>query len=184
MGVPLVPPWVPDLPPSPEDATGNQPSEDEQSPQETVADTVPPVAPRARFGPARRSLGRFAGDGDVTNMRSALGHYVRRGYGGATTTTQRVGGTVRSAGALFDALSPVIGGQHDEASSQFDILNLSDKSADEILDALVEAVRPIDGTIGRGGLLELRFAMPCRISLTGSLTPTCWHCPMSSGSLP
>ena len=146
-----MPPWVPDLPASPEDETGNQPSGDNQSHQETVVSTAqddpPQVAPHARFGPARRSLGRFARDGEFTNLRSALGHYVRRGYGGASTATQRMGGTVSAAGALYAALSSATEGRRGEESSQFDFLDFSDKSTDEMLDVLVEVVRPIDGTL-------------------------------------
>ena len=146
-----MPPWVPDLPASPEDETGNQPSGDDQSHQEPVVPTAQgepsPVAPYARFGSTRRSLGRFARDGEFSNLRSALGHYVRRGYGGSSTATQRMGGTVRAAGALYDALSSAIEDRRSEESSQFDILDLSDKSADEILDTIVETVRPIDGTL-------------------------------------
>ena len=133
-GVLLVPPWVPDLPPllGPEDSTPS---------------AGPPLAaPTGRFGPARRSLGLFAHTGAPSDMRRGLGHYIRRGYGGARTATQRMGGTIRTAGTLYGALSSAAAGQPAESGSPFDPSGLAGRSADEILDALVEAVRPVDGT--------------------------------------
>ena len=150
-GVPMVPPWVPDLPTSGEGPPGDDPTVDEQSPLETVAPTgryqTVPVAPHGRFRAARSSFGRFARDGELSDLESGIGHYVRRGYGGARTATRRMGGTVSTAAVLYGALSYGIGGESVEAGTRIDLLDLQDKSADETMDALIEAVRPIDGTL-------------------------------------
>ena len=79
-------------------------------------------------------------------MRRGLGHYVRRGYGGARTATQRMGGTVRTAGVLYDALSSGAGVGEAEPRSGLDFSELDGRSADEVMDAVAEAVRPVDGT--------------------------------------
>lgn len=158
----MVPPWVSDpMPPSPpSDGDGAIPADGDgpdgqQAPsqgqpatqQPTPTPPLPsPIAPAARFGGARRSLGRFASSGDSRDMRRGLRHYVRRGYGGGGTAVRRFGGTATTAGALYGALSNVAGGQAASPGSPLDPILLAGRSAREIMDAVVEAVRPTDGT--------------------------------------
>jgi hypothetical protein len=105
-----------------------------------------PIAPSGRFAGTRRNLSDYARTGDAGNMRRGLGHYVRSGYGGAATTTQRFGGTASTAGALHGALSSVAAGQPAAPGSPLDPALLAGRSAQEVMDAVIEAVRPIDGT--------------------------------------
>ena len=79
-------------------------------------------------------------------MRRGLGYYVRKGYSGAGTATQRMGGTARTAGALYRALSPTVADQPVAPGSSFDLVLLEGRSADEIMDVLVEVVCPANGT--------------------------------------
>ncbi|HEV2146529.1 MAG TPA: Qat anti-phage system associated protein QatB [Longimicrobiaceae bacterium] len=135
----MVPPWVPDVP---EDGNGDQAvSPDAPAPPPGPA----PIAPPARFGGARRSLGSFARTGDRSDMRRGLGHYVRSGYGGAGTTTRRFAGTARTAGALDAALAGAAGRQT-VPGSPLDPVLLEGRSAEQVMNAIVEAVRPIDGS--------------------------------------
>ncbi len=136
-GVPMVPPWVPDSV-APESADGEDGNAQQPAPV--------PIAPSGRFGPARTSLGSFARTGSTDDMRKGVGHYVGKGLGGARTATRRFGGTARTAGSLHDALSAVSAGQPAAPGSPLDPALLQGRSADEIMDAVVEAVRPVDGT--------------------------------------
>lgn len=162
-GVPMVPPWVPDpVPPSlPADGDGTGPADggdqggqqtpgQNQSAPQTAPTTQPPrispIAPAGRFGGARRSLGNFASSGDARDMRRGLRHYVRSGYGGGGTAARRFGGTASTAGALYGALSNVATGQPPSPGSPLDPVLLAGRSAREIMDAIIEAVRPPDGT--------------------------------------
>jgi hypothetical protein len=163
-GVPMVPPWVPaPVPPNapPEeqgdDAADGQKQNNPQDPGQNQPPSEPapiaptqavpsPIAPAARFGGARLNLGRFAGSGDPRDMRRAVRYYVGSGYGGGGTTARRFAGTARTAGTLYDALSSVAGGQAPSAGSPLDPVLLAGRSAREIIDAVVEAVRPTDGT--------------------------------------
>lgn len=155
-GVPMVPPWVPDpmAPSSPSDSDGESPDGQETSSQDqpTFPQTTPtrpiysPIAPAARFGGARRSLGNFARTGERGEMRRGLRHYVRSGYGGGNTAVRRFGGTVTTAGTLYGTLSNVAEGQTVSPGSPLDPVLLEGKSAREVMDAVVEAVRPADGT--------------------------------------
>jgi hypothetical protein len=140
----MVPPWVPDLPagePPPEgEDEGTAPNAPVPAPQPVQ------VAPPKRFLGTRLSLGEYARSGDGRAMRRALGHYVRTGYGGAGTASRRSGGTARTAEALFNGLSNVAAGRPAAPGSPLDPALLAGRSVEEVMNAVVEAVRPIDGT--------------------------------------
>jgi hypothetical protein len=148
-GVPLVPPWVPDAVAADGPDLGDADAA-EQQPNARPAPPIPPqpvpVAPRARFGPSRTSLARYARSGSLDEMRRGLGHYVGKGLGGAGTAGRRFGGAARTAGALYGALSSVAAGQAAAPGSPFDPALLAGRTANEIMDAVVETVRPVDGT--------------------------------------
>ena len=91
-------------------------------------------------------MGDFARTGDERDMRRGLGHYVRTGYGGSNVTTQRFGSTAATAGALGGALAGVASGQPAVPGSPLDPALLAGRAANEVMDAVVEAVRPVDGT--------------------------------------
>lgn len=155
--VPIVPPWVPPLPPLPPPAPDGAPQENPQQPApeapaatNTPAQALPaarvPMAPQRRFAPARSAASRFAASGSARDMKRSVGRYVRSGYGGASTTTQRLGGTISNAGALYSVLAPSEATAGAEPTRRIDRALLAGRSANEIMDAVVEAVRPVDGT--------------------------------------
>jgi hypothetical protein len=104
------------------------------------------MAPTARFLGTRRSLGDYARDGERRDLRRSLRHYVRTGYGGSGIATRRFGGTAATANALGGALASVAAGQPAAPGSPLDPALLAGRSAQEVMGAVVEAVRPIDGT--------------------------------------
>lgn len=149
-GVPMVPPWVPPAAPpagvgTPEGAPQDAPAAPNAQPVQTP--NVPsPVAPAARFKRARISLGSFARSGDSGDMRRGVGRYVRGGYGGASQAIKRFGGTATTAGALYGALSSTASGQSAAPGSTLDPVLLAGRSARQVIDVIIEAVRPADGT--------------------------------------
>jgi hypothetical protein len=148
--VPMVPPWVPDVVPADGQDAGNDDAPDQPASNTPAAPAAPPppvpIAPAGRFGPSRVSLGQYARSGSSDDMRRGLGHYIGKGLGGGETATRRFGGTATTAGALYGALSSAASGQAAAPGSPFDPALLAGRSASEIMDALVEAVRPTDGT--------------------------------------
>jgi hypothetical protein len=160
----MVPPWVPDppsgTPPVPPEDTGNKTvdiegesgssaPEQKQSGAEVSlqsAPRLPSIAPAARFAGARRSLGNFARTSDQAEMRRGVGRYVRNGYGGGAKAVNRFGGTASTADAIYGALSNVANGRPAAPGSPLDPALLAGRSAREVMDAVVEAVRPADGT--------------------------------------
>jgi hypothetical protein len=79
-------------------------------------------------------------------MRRGVGRYVRGGYGGAGTAARRFGGTAATAGTLQGALSAAAAGQAVAPGSPLDPVLLQGRSAREVIDVIVESVRPTDGT--------------------------------------
>lgn len=173
-GVPMVPLWVPDAAPSDgQDGNGvgdgnggnapaQQPADEQPAPSEPPQPV--PIAPPGRFGPCRTSLNQYARSGSADAMRRGLGHYVGKrgkGLGGAGTAVRRFGGTARTAGALYGTLSATREGQPAAAGSPLDPALLAGRSANEVMDAVVEAVRPIDGT---------QDAEACRMAIRDSLS--------------
>ena len=149
-GTPMVPPWVPDPVPPAGDGPGNDDTAvpDGDTPDQSLPPPAQPVpvAPPARFGGARLRLGNFARTGSANDMHTGVGHYVRKGLGGGDTAVRRLGGTARTAGTLYGALSAATTGQASGPGSPFDPAVLAGRSADEVMGAVVEAVRPVDGT--------------------------------------
>lgn len=164
-GVPMVPPWVPPIPPLP--AAPPDPQDQDADMEGGPADGNPapaapvptvilqpstqigpiPLAASGRFFGARLNLGKFASSGGKTrHLRRALSDYVRKGYGGRGTTVRRFGGTAATANRLYGALSDVARGQVGSGASPLDPALLAGRSAREVMDAVVEAVRPSDGT--------------------------------------
>ena len=146
----MVPPWVPDPVPPPSDGPGDN---DEAPPGGDAPDQAAPppaqpvpIAPGARFGGARTRLGSFAHTGSAEDLRKGVGHYARKGLGGGGTAVRRFGGTARTAGTLFGALSAAAAGQVSGPGNELDPRVLAGRSADEVMSAVVEAVRPVDGT--------------------------------------
>lgn len=151
-GVPMVPPWVPDLPlppPLPTGGDGGPPESPGESPVTPPAGEPRqpvPVAPARRFLGANRNIGDYSRTGDGASMRRGLGQYVKKGYGGSSTATRRMGGTAQTAQALYSALSGGQANPYAAPGSPLDPALASGRSADEVMDAVVEAVRPVDGT--------------------------------------
>lgn len=142
-GVPMVPSWV-DNPP-PEVPVGDEPANSEETPAAPPA-APPPIAPDRRWMGVNRSLGDYAGTGDSDAMRRGFGHYVQTGYGGAPTAARRMGNTAATAGALGGALAGLAAGRPATLGNPLDPALLAGRSADEIMDAVVQAIRPVDGT--------------------------------------
>lgn len=110
------------------------------------ADPNAPVSEPRRFGPAKRNLGDFIGRGTPGSMQRGIGQYIKKGYGGSRTATSRMAGTSTKAQTLFSALLDPSQNPFSKSGAALDPVLLSGSSAQEIMDAIVEVVAPIDGT--------------------------------------
>lgn len=145
----MVPSWAPAPPPPdapPPDAPPPQPETPPATPPPAPTPSPPvPTAPSGRFRGTRNSLRTYARTGDSGYLRRGVGRYVRKGYGGSGTAARRFTGTATTAAALGGALAGIASGQA-AAGSPLDPALLAGRSAQEVMNAVVEAVRPMDGT--------------------------------------
>lgn len=142
---PIVPPWAGAAGGVGGGGASTEPSEDgsEQSPASLPA---PAIAPPRRWAGTRSSLRDFARNGG-NGGKAALKSYVRSGYGGSSTAARRMGSTASTASALGQALGglgPAGGGV--AGAAPIDRIATAGRSVDEIMDALVDAARPVDGS--------------------------------------
>jgi len=133
-------------PDAPDDGDQNDGNDSESGPENESADPVPPVVPdvkAARFIGTRSALGRFANSGSKDDLTNALGHYTAKGYGGSATATARQHHVTSSVGRLNSVLSNLGNGSESDPLAGED---LTGKTSDEIVDAIIDAVAPVDGT--------------------------------------
>lgn len=135
----LVPPWA-----DPVDADlSNSIEPEDESVESDDTPRILPIAPPARFREARRCLGVFTTSGSVHDLRRALEHYISSGYGGGRLMTRRLGATVPTAGRLNSILAS---GTRPDGTSIIDEHLASGTNVHIVLDAIVDAARPGDGT--------------------------------------
>lgn len=153
-GVPMVPPWVPDLPlppplsPPPTVHDAGPPAIEAVSAAPPVQSlpAVIPMAPAGRFGGANRNLGEWARTGDRRLLSRGMRHYIAKGYGGSTVATRRMASTAQTASNLYSALGGGAANPYATPGAPLDPSLTASMSAEDVLDAVVEAVRPVDGT--------------------------------------
>lgn len=172
--VPLVPSWVagdtpsPQAPPSPPltapDDGGGSPSpppippdkKQEVPPEDQKPEPQKqPLAPPRRFTAAKRAIGDFVKSGDERRLRKALGNYVRNGYGGSSTASQRMNKAASAASGVYDILSR---GQASETEATeapaLDLATLAGLSHSEIAERIADAVNPGDVSLDDAGNRE------------------------------
>ena len=150
-GVPFDPPWLDDIEtPTP----GDGPPPDDQKPDDADSDNgqpqppsePPDVAPRARFGAARRALGEFARTGKEDAFRRAVGHYSRTGMGGARRAANRMRTSARSGASAFGVLQAARERTDPVINEWVDSLTAREASAQEIADEIVKRTMPSGGS--------------------------------------
>jgi hypothetical protein len=119
-GSPLIPPWADDQP----------------------QDPLPNPQPY-RFQPFRRSFGEFVKTGYQSTLKSALGHYARKGTGGSATAARRLGNTTKAGAALYSALTS--GRGSGTGDSAIDVGSLTGMPCEQAIDSITQALMPIDG---------------------------------------
>ena len=119
---PLVPPWA--------DLDGQGPGP-EPEPQ--------------RFKQFRIKLGQFARSRADADLKSALGHYSRKSLGGSATAVRRLAPVARAGSQLLGFLTNVATGGDGAEWLGFNISELVGKDVDDVIDVIVNALRPPGG---------------------------------------
>jgi hypothetical protein len=107
---------------------------------------APGIAPPARYGDARRELGKYVRNGNTQHLGNALGHYSRRGNGGASAAASRMRASTRAGTELFSFLNAISQRSSPEAARWVDDLRATNPSADDVVDAIVRELAPPGGS--------------------------------------
>ncbi len=163
--VPLVPSWVPDT--SSNDNTSNEPLSSNNSSSENDTDTTwqeeldnellqqikdshkaeEQLAPRGRFGSARKNISDYAQTGNRESFSRGMKSYSSKGMSGSRNAVRRFGATSKSANSLYQALSALASQQvGNEKLDKLDKNVLARMPKDEVINYIVEALSPTDGT--------------------------------------
>ena len=147
-GSPLDPPWLDDAP-----AVGGDGAPD-------GGDGSPPLsgpagaAPSGRYRDARRELRRYIETGDRGSLGKALGHYSRRGSGGAAVAASRMRASTKAGAELFSMLSAAASRSTPAIWQWVDDLRNSQASADDVANAIVQELSPPGGSADEESLRD------------------------------
>ena len=146
------PPWLDDIetpPPGdgrfPDDQNSGDKDSDNGQPQPSP--DPPEVAPRARFGNARRALGEFVRTGKEDVFRRAAGYYSRTGMGGARRAGNRMRTSARSGASAFGVLQAARERTDPGINDWVDSLKARNANAQEIADEIVKRTTPSGGSL-------------------------------------
>lgn len=142
-GISLDPPWLDEVVSNIGGGSSVPLGDDEPllSPSE-LSGTAPP----ARYGDARREFGKYAKNGNNQHLGNALGHYSRRGNGGARALAGRMRASTHAGAALFSFLNAVSQRTSPEAARWVDNLRINTPSADDVVDAVIRELAPPGGS--------------------------------------
>ena len=147
-GVSFDPPWLDEI-----DVPG-------QNKQDNV-NPATGIAPKARFGSARRSMGEYVRSGSKESARRSLGHYSKTGMGGAQNVARRMRTSTKTASNFFNTFRSL----RDDTSFALgkELANLKNRGGDasEVIDTIVKHICPNGGSIDE---------VSCRDSGTSALS--------------
>ena len=148
-GVSFDPPWLDDI---------DVPGQDNQN---SNVNPAIGIAPKARFGSARRSMGEYVRSGSKDSARRSLGHYSKTGMGGAQNVARRMRTSTKTASNFFNTFRSL----RDDTTFSLgkEISELKERGADayEIIDAIVCHACPKGGNVDE---------VSCRDSGTSALS--------------
>ena len=149
-GISMDPPWLDDINsgtsiPIDSDSSSEQENEiptEEPSVQEPIT-----LAPRARFGTARKNLGDFARTGSQDSFKKAVGHYSKKGMGGASNVAKRMRASTNSVSSLVSFLRDVQNQSLSDIQDWANNLMSKSSTANEVIDAIIDRVTTEGGVI-------------------------------------
>lgn len=134
-GVSFDPPWLNDI---------DVPGQDNQN---NNVDPAVGIAPKARFGSARRSMGEYVRSGSRDSARKSLGHYSKTGMGGAQNVARRMRTSTKTASNFFNIFRSLRDDNTFSLGREISELKNRGADASEIIDAIVSHVCPKGGSV-------------------------------------
>lgn len=147
-GISMDPPWLDDINSDVTVPTDSSSEQDNETPTEQPTTQEPAVlAPRARFGTARKHLGEFAKSGSQDSFKKAAGHYSKKGMGGATNVAKRMRASTSSVSRLVSFLRDVKDSTIPAIKDWAQNLMSKSPTANEVIDAIINRVTDEGGII-------------------------------------
>ncbi len=141
-GVSFDPPWLDDI------DNPNAPATPVTPTQEPLpAPATPPLAPPARFGSARRSMGDYIRSGSRDSLTKSLGHYSRTGMGGARNVANRMRHSASIASKLYSSFSSLREGNEPTISSIISNYRAANADLYGLIDAIAEYICADGGSL-------------------------------------
>jgi hypothetical protein len=151
-GASLDPPWLNQLLPAIATTAASAPAANVAHEPGTATPALAPptfstlVAPAGRFSAARRNLGDFVRTGNKGALARSIGHYSRKGMGGATTAAGRMRASTRAGAGLVSFLQAARDGTDTHIASWVQNLLAKNPSSDDVVDAIVQELAPPGGS--------------------------------------
>lgn len=121
--------------------------------EQNAEQQIPPDGDVHRFTGPRRSFTQYVNGGgrNGSSMRGAVSRYVRRGLGGSSNATKRLGSARTSTGRLFGVLSTLGGtGGIDQVARELSLDSLRGLPADEFFVRIAGFIVPDGGSNDEG----------------------------------
>ncbi len=152
-GSPLDPPWLDDIPTG---AGSVVPPRDGRPPPGDGGPPPPAGLPAlpGRYRDARRELRRYIETGDRGSLGRALGHYSRRGSGGAAAAASRMRASTKAGAELFSMLSAAASRSTPAISQWIDALRNTGATAEDVANAIVQELSPPGGSADEESLRD------------------------------
>lgn len=152
---PIVPSWLqmsdnPSKLPEDGQQAGPERIDPDQSNQDQAEHSrppIPPSGPSGRFKSSRQNFNRYASTRETQYIRKALSGYVRKGTGGKTGASQRMGPSKRTAGKILQFINVARKEGTAQALANLGLENLIGQSPESALSALTETFCPPGGLI-------------------------------------
>lgn len=148
-GVSFDPPWLDDI---------DVPGQDKQN---TNVNPATGIAPKARFGSARRNMGEYVRSGSRDSARRSLGYYSKTGMGGAQNVARRMRTSTKTASNFFSTFCYLRDDSTFSLGKEISVLKNRGADASEIIDSIVGHVCPKGGSVDE---------LSCRDSGTAALS--------------
>jgi len=149
-GISMDPPWLDDINSDvtvPTDSNSSSEQESETPTEQPTTQEPAVLAPRARFGTARKNLGEFARTGSQDSFKKAAGHYSKKGMGGATNVAKRMRASTSSVSGLVSFLRDVKDSTIPAIKDWAQNLMSKSPTANEVIDAIINRVTDEGGII-------------------------------------
>lgn len=149
-GISMDPPWIDDIISGinvTTDLCSSSEQENKIPIEQASTESSIVLAPIARFGTARKNLSKFAISGSQDSFKKAVGHYSKKGMGGASNVAKRMRASTSSVSGLVSFLRDVKNNILPDIKDWAQNLMSKSPSANEVIDAIIDRVTNEGGII-------------------------------------